>query len=336
MTETPILTSAEKRALCALADPASPAPDGADLADLRPEALALAAQMHGVDPVVWRKLSAMAPDAGPWAEAVQALGGALHLTTAVTLMLDSHSATIRAAFDEAGLRYRAIKGAAFAQALYPNLADRPYTDIDLLVDPQHLDRAAETMRKLGYTQFVRARFDKSVSNREQKWLRDDAPNVLIEVHTDIVHDPRLRRRLRFGLAELDRADGEGRHPAAGFLALAVVHGTAGHKFHNLKLMVDIAQAVRSMGEKDARHLAVALPRLGMGLELAQSMAVVVALLPDVTLAAAWPILAAAAEPYGTRQYIKADTVLDAIRRDNLRSRLRRHAFRWRQIVQPAG
>ena len=47
-----------------------------------------------------------------------------------------------------------LKGAALAQTIYPDIALRPMTDLDLLVKPEHLDRAVELLRAAGYQQLI--------------------------------------------------------------------------------------------------------------------------------------------------------------------------------------
>lgn len=54
------------------------------------------------------------------------------------------------AFAGAGIGAIVLKGAAFTEALYGNLALRPMKDLDLLVRPSDLDRAEELVRGLGY------------------------------------------------------------------------------------------------------------------------------------------------------------------------------------------
>ena len=51
---------------------------------------------------------------------------------------------------EANIPVIVLKGAALAQTIYPDIALRPMTDLDILVKSEHLDRAVELLRTTGY------------------------------------------------------------------------------------------------------------------------------------------------------------------------------------------
>lgn len=328
-----ILTRQEKQVLCALADPKVDPPNPDSLAGSDPVALVHAALCHGVGPVVFRKFSSMGLSKDQKSAAARdELDTAHRLETGVALLLEAHAADIQSEFDRAGLEFRIIKGFVFAKKLYPHLADRPYVDVDVLVAPGDLVGAAEAMSRLGYTNFRRRYFDKSRSNREHKWFHDEVPDALIEIHTDIVHDSRLRRRLSFGLEELRVVDGDGLHPKAGYLALAVIHAAAGHKLHVLKLLVDVLQAIRSMEKQDLDQLLRASETVRLLPELAMCTHLVEHLFPTVVDANIWPEISKITDATRVPYFLDGDVVLDAIDHRNIRSRLRRHAFRWYQII----
>lgn len=69
---------------------------------------------------------------------------------------------VAAALDDAGLRYVLLKGPLQLRALYGDYFVRPSSDLDLLVEPHAYDRAARTLRSLGYAPAARC---------ETRWWR---------------------------------------------------------------------------------------------------------------------------------------------------------------------
>ena len=56
---------------------------------------------------------------------------------------------VAGAFNTAGVPLMALKGAALNLALYQRPHERPMVDLDLLIQPQHLDRAIDLLQQLG-------------------------------------------------------------------------------------------------------------------------------------------------------------------------------------------
>jgi Uncharacterised nucleotidyltransferase len=77
------------------------------------------------------------------AEALEA--GQRHAT-----MLQMVADRLIGALTESGIRCAQLKGAPLSMALYGDLARRPSSDIDLLVEPESLPGAVEVVRGLGY------------------------------------------------------------------------------------------------------------------------------------------------------------------------------------------
>ena len=93
---------------------------------------------------------------------------------------------IDAAFDEAGLQYVVIKGAAYRQRLLTNPAIRACHDIDVLVRPEDRVRAAQALTDIGYAP---APLERSIS-RELVMRRDGAD---IDLHWALLREGRLRQ-----------------------------------------------------------------------------------------------------------------------------------------------
>ncbi|WP_439574730.1 nucleotidyltransferase family protein [Phreatobacter sp.] len=228
------------------------------------------ARPHGVENILWRKFGA-GIDAPGGAETIQRVGQ--------TMLLEGLCRDISAALAANGVAACVVKGPVFAERLYPISGDRLFSDIDLLVDPAAMGEAIAVMERLGYVQPDKA-WDNSQRDMEYKFAHPDHPTALIELHGNLVHYPRLRRRAGFGLRELLIAgDGDGRAPAA-LLATAIVHATLGHKLDRLQMLVDVLQATRRLPSGSLAEVANVLVRLRLGLEAAVCLSVLARLFGD--------------------------------------------------------
>ena len=167
-----------------------------------------------------------------------------------SLLLRHHGRSITGAFAEAGIPAAIVKGPVFAERIYKVPSDRPFTDIDLLTAPENLAKANAVLSSLGFVALTKQVWDKSDSNQEYKWGRSDNPNVLIELHGNLVHYASFRRLLSYSYTDLLRAGGGDPTAPAALLMTAVIHAACGHKFHRLQFAVDIIQAARALPEAD--------------------------------------------------------------------------------------
>lgn len=297
----------ESQLFCALADPERP---GVEVPESALSALAERAVVHNVGPIVLRKLDGgRAPDA--LREQVQAL-------TVLTLRLELMLPQIRQAMADQGLSAIIVKGPVFAAELYPDPADRPFTDLDILAPPEEFDAIGAVLMAMGLHQHKRDRFDRSEANQEQKWISADDPNLLIEVHGDLVHYPGLRRRVRLDhgtLTEIGPAT-----PTAWFLT-AVAHGALGHKFHTLRLVLDVLQGFRRLDADARADLLNRARAVRLELETLQSLYLIGTMFDEAEALA----LSRKARTLTRAAFISGEDVLSAP--TALRSKLKRHLFR---------
>lgn len=323
------LNSLQQKALCDLADPESQ-PNAHSFALYEPGQLLALAEYHGVSPTITRKLKAIIDDVpDQWQPILSELEGELRIATIVTLALEGEAEKIRGRFNDAGVPYKLVKGAAFAKDLYPSVSDRPFTDLDFVLPPDRLDNVADVMSALGYKRADETRAQREEIYREQKWILPGVKYVLVEVHTDLVHQPSLRRRITYGFEQLD-AHSSGDDRTVEHLMTAVIHGSVGHKFHNLKLAVDVLQALRRISSDAVEQAAERAAELHITYELAASAKLIVAMFPNAAKENAIRQLSrVASTPIG----LTRNTVTNAHLRDYWPSRLHRHVFRWSQIAR---
>ena len=141
-----------------------------------------------------------------------------------------------------GLPAAIVKGPVFARTLYPAGTLRCFTDIDLLVAPDALPRIAALLADHGFTCAGAGPVERP---REWKWVSRANPNLLVEVHTDLIHAAHLSHAVSLPHAAIAEApDG-----AAACLIVAVVHGGA-HHYRRLQQVVDVCQAARALATAD--------------------------------------------------------------------------------------
>jgi len=136
-----------------------------------------------------------------------------------------------------------VKGLDFAEACYGGLPMRAFSDIDLLARSDAAPRVAEMLAERGFASV--APIEKWESYSERQFVHDggDTGRLLAEVHTDLAHAPKLRRRTSLTYETYAGAASGGVTMAAR-LILAAIHGSMSHLFERLQYMTDILVIVR--------------------------------------------------------------------------------------------
>ncbi|MFN6953259.1 MAG: nucleotidyltransferase family protein [Acetobacteraceae bacterium] len=259
-----------------LADPQClvPAPPGAPPWD-EAGALLEAASAHGVLPAVLRALGQASRAAGgAGAAALAAWRERLAVQAGFGLLLSHHAARVLPALAEAGIGATLVKGATFARRVYPDPGLRGFTDLDILVAQTDRARAGEVLARLGFVE-EKPEYRGDADYAEEKWLLAADRSVMVELHGDLVHNPRLRRALHLDRAAVLAAGGGDAEDAAALLLVAAVHGATSHQFDRLQHVVDVLLlGRRAAGAVDAARLARvaegcgARPALGVALLVA--------------------------------------------------------------------
>ena len=315
--------------LVRLSDPEAPPPVDT-LSDVhRLTRLLTAADRHGVTAIVIRKFLAARPERES-KRVLESYETQLIGAVGRSMLLRRQAKRILERFAKAGLRVSVVKGPVFADLLYSHGGDRPFTDIDFLVPVDRLGAANALMSAMDFTRPVKA-WNNSRRDLEYKWLLKDDPSILVEVHGDLVHYPRLRRRISFGFDRLAAVeDGVANRPAA-LLMTAVVHAACGHKFRELSHLVDVLQGVRRLQADESERFVRACSVVGATLEAGVTLDLVGRLFEEPRACE----LAACFDPHWAirvgQRLINADAVLGAHGR--LGPWLRRHAFRQLQQVR---
>ncbi|RRI01170.1 hypothetical protein EH240_15875 [Mesorhizobium tamadayense] len=329
----PPLSPTEEKLLLDFADPETSADRGRSLSVDSLKALLANGEFHGVLPIMLRKLrergDAGLPEDAALRQKLAELRDQATLATGQSMLLQYHGDRIMKALAAKGVPARIVKGPVFARKLYRHAADRPFTDIDILVDPGSIGEANKTIGERGFK--LASGEAESHELQEFKWLEKENSSLLIELHGNLVHDTGMRRRLSLGFRELNIIDGGEADTPASLLAIAIVHAAGGHKFHRLQLCVDVLQGVRALQSPEAEARLLEAARMtGIELELATVLNVTGRLFeepraielagrikPDLSIRLA-------------KWLITGNMLLRVNSRDKMRSRLSRDAFRWVQ------
>ncbi|MGY2993384.1 hypothetical protein ACVWWD_002191 [Mesorhizobium sp. URHB0026] len=333
----PSLTPAEEKLLLRFADPEAAAV-GDDLSAKALSALLDNAEFHGVLPIMLRKLGergdAHLPSDTGLRDKLDDLRQTATIATGQSMLLQYHGDRIMKGMAAEGIPARIVKGPVFARKLYRNVSDRPFTDIDILVEPANLARANRVISACGFE--LGSNEAESYRLQEFKWLEKENSSLLVELHGDLVHDTGMRRRLSLGFRELGIIDGDAMDTPAALLTIAIVHAAGGHKFHRLQLCVDVLQGVRALQSPMSKTRLLDAARMtGIELELAivlnvtgqlfdepHALALAGRIKPDLSIRLA-------------KKLITTNTLLRVNSREKIGSRLRRDAFRWIQRLAKA-
>lgn len=99
---------------------------------------------------------------------------------------------VLAAFETAGIDTIVLKGLSLMDTVYPNIAVRPITDIDLLIEESDFPRAKNKLNELGYAC--------------EEYCREDFYNgeIAIDIHSSILNSVRVKSRHK--TCEIDNAE----------------------------------------------------------------------------------------------------------------------------------
>jgi len=327
------LSSEDEEVFLRFADPATPAFQITNLSRERFEAITAHAQWHGVLPIVLRKfveLSQTDPRQTVSFDAqLRQLQERSVMAIGQSMLLQHHGHRIIQALSLAEIPARIVKGPVFSRALYPHPSDRTFTDIDIVVEPENLERAGEIMEQLDFV----LEGDAAVSRRLQefKWVVASNRKLLVEIQGNLVHGTSIRRRLSLGFKDLEKLDGGELNSPSTLLAIAIVHASGGHKFNSLRLCVDVLQATRLLHSADDEKRAVDAARLiGAEMEFAVVMGVVGNVFHDERAARLADQLTTGAGARLGRRLITRSAVLGVNSRQRRGSRISRDMFRWIQ------
>lgn len=159
------------------------------------------------------------------------------------MMLADVARTILARAAEQGLPVVLVKGLDFAEQCYGGVPMRAFSDIDLLVRPDAAPALAALVEAEDFQAVVPT--EKRTEYTERQFVRKDPvlEQMLVEVHTDLAHAPKLRQHASLTY-ETYAGSASGGVTMAARLVLAGIHGAMSHLFDRLQYMTDMIAIVR--------------------------------------------------------------------------------------------
>jgi hypothetical protein len=156
-------------------------------------------------------------------------------------------------YDEAEIPVIILKGPALCLSVYPDPALRPFSDLDILISRDNLQKAKSLMPELGYSIIYGSYRNPDNLNEELgcEWSYIDGPNV-VEVHWDLLDKlaPFDIDIKRYWDGALEKAvDGQKVlifSPENQLLHLCLHQYK--HHWENLRELVDIAGVIKTYGE----------------------------------------------------------------------------------------
>jgi hypothetical protein len=277
----------EEEWLLAVADPEGPRSPwpGRRLKAAGVASLCLLANQHGVLPAVLRQVeqllrdepAKLLADVKTVSEASPAIEQAKHRLaqrSAIAMFLRVEAQRLVDELAAAGAGAIVLKGAEFAVRLYAQSALRTFGDIDLLVRLRDWEAVNATLAGLGY-EWREQRMKYADGYSERSWEHPAMPGATVEVHSNLVNSPTVRRGVSVELDDLSLEtgpDGWPRATPAGLLIIAAVHGAASHGFDKMQHLCDVAQIVRGRaGPVDEKSLRECAVKTGAGLSLATAL-----------------------------------------------------------------
>jgi len=159
--------------------PLRPEIDGDRWADFLP-----AFRSHWIIPLLYRRIGSLPAELRPPGWVVDEMREAFLDSRTRCLKMERQIGEMGEAFRDSGVRALILRGPALAWSVYPDPALRPASDIDLLVHPEQVPLARETLKGLGY-RCLSQRFEVAADFfREEDFIHRDNPrgHLPVDLH----------------------------------------------------------------------------------------------------------------------------------------------------------
>lgn len=304
-----------------------------------------AAELHGVLPAALRRLGV--EQAAPLSEsgardcATTAARAAIETArekhvnqVGLQLLLQHYLSLVSARMAANGIRAVAIKGPVFARRLYNEATLRSFTDIDILIEPAARGVAGEVMRDLGFEGHELA-YRSGQDYFEDKWVLPSDKRITFELHSDLVHNPRLRRSCSVQLDDVMAAGAGDAEDATALLFVAATHAVVSHQLDRLQHLLDVSMAAGGLGGPiDRNRLAEAAKRSGATAAVYAAISAAGSILRNAAVTRIGAELRPTTAARLVSQLLTERTVLDA--RSTLRHRASWRRKLLRQVIRANG
>ena len=234
--------------------------------------LAMLARRHRVEGLVWRTMSRT----GIVPLGAQPIGETARRIVADGFAMALESGRVHGAFSRASLPHLFVKGQTLGTLAWGDPLLKQQLDLDLLVPPTAIGKAARLLESLGYVQQVP---DPSVdtadwhrSHKESQWRSDDG--ILLDLHSRLGDHPGLLpsavATVKPQIVEVPGGIALPTLPDRLLLPYLAVHGTSSAWFR-VKWLADFAALVARTPPDALAAIAEQAPRLGAGRTFAAAL-----------------------------------------------------------------
>jgi hypothetical protein len=139
---------------------------------------------HKILPLLYWKIKHLTPELRPPKEITNQMLQRFLMSSHLSLKIEKQLGEIIETFDRDGISIRVLKGPALARIVYPSPATRPSGDIDILVCPEQMIQARETLSGMGY-KCLEKRFETFRDfhcDEEFVHIKDPKNNIRVEIH----------------------------------------------------------------------------------------------------------------------------------------------------------
>jgi hypothetical protein len=147
------------------------------------EAFGLFCEGHGIGPLALNSLSSI-PETPP--QALRAFQDIVVRSLARSVILVQRLGEVLHELESQNIASLVLKGPVFAEILYQSPALRPFEDLDLLIRPEDMKRAADILKKNDFREIT--------SERERRFLKSGfhrkfrtSQGVVVELHWELLH-----------------------------------------------------------------------------------------------------------------------------------------------------
>ncbi len=172
------------------------------------------------------------------------------------MLLMAELAHIGRAFDQSGIPFIALKGAALLGSVYPNIALRRMTDADLLIHQGDMLRAIKIIQALGYAPRHQEEYPGiflAYENEIALQRLEGMPPMIVELHWSLIDSPYYQERLPMAWfwetaipAQVGELSTLMLRPEALLLHL-IVHLVLHHQGQGLRWWHDVAEVISHFG-----------------------------------------------------------------------------------------
>ncbi|MFN0263140.1 nucleotidyltransferase family protein [Tepidamorphus sp. 3E244] len=224
-----------------------------------------------------------------------------------------------------------VKGPDLANVAYGGLQHRAFSDVDILADAESALAVGDAVTAMGFKPVNPT--EKRVAYTERQFWRKGMHGTvdLVEVHTDLVHAPKLRKSMSMTYA--DYAGGPVGVTNASRLVMAALHGAASHLFDRMRYVTDMLMVARAGVDADA--LVDLTGRCGANTPVRTGLALAHAIFADELLKQLGDAVPPVRGDLPARLLVTAGTVLEAQGPRRGRASWRRQAYRLILDKQPA-